>query len=170
MQIEIYIIAILGGALAGAVNTLAGSGSAITLTILTEIIGLPGNLANGTNRVGILFQTGFGSWVFHRNGKLIVRRSKWIIILTIIGAIVGVIVATQVSNAQFRTVFKYLMILMLFVILFKPTRWLQASDTAYVPPKWLSIPLFLALGFYGGFIQMGMGGIFFGNYGAFCPL
>ena len=59
MQLEWYhyLIAILGSALAGSINTLAGNGSAITLTILTEPIGLPGNLANGTNRIGIFTQS-----------------------------------------------------------------------------------------------------------------
>ena len=52
MELEYYhyIIAIVGSALAGAINTLAGNGSAITLTILTELLGLPGNMANGTNK------------------------------------------------------------------------------------------------------------------------
>ncbi len=37
-----YAIAIAGGVVAGAINTLAGNGSAITLSILTEVMGLPG--------------------------------------------------------------------------------------------------------------------------------
>lgn len=59
MQLEWYhyLIAVLGSALAGSINTLAGNGSAITLTILTELLGLPGNLANGTNRVGVFTQS-----------------------------------------------------------------------------------------------------------------
>jgi uncharacterized membrane protein YfcA len=56
MEWYIYPIAVLGGFVAGIINTLAGNGSAITLSILTEVIGLPGNLANGTNRVGVLMQ------------------------------------------------------------------------------------------------------------------
>jgi hypothetical protein len=51
------------------------------------------------------------------------------------------------------------MVLMLFVILVKPERWLQSSDVKKLP-MWINIPVFLMLGFYGGFIQMGMG-IFF---------
>ena len=60
MELEVYhyVIAIVGGLFAGILNTLAGNGSAITLTILTELLQLPGNLANGTNRVGIVIQTG----------------------------------------------------------------------------------------------------------------
>ncbi len=152
-----YGIAIFGGFAAGIINTLAGSGSAITLTILTELLGLPGNMANGTNRVGVLTAGIAGTFAFYKNGKLDIAKSKRYTIPTIIGAIVGVFVAVWVSNEQFKTVFQYLMILMLFVILIKPKRWLQETKAEDALSLWVAIPLFLALGFYGGFIQMGMG-------------
>lgn len=155
-----YLIALTGAFIAGCINTLAGNGSAITLTILTEVLGLPPNVANGTNRIGIATQSMAGSWVFWKNGLLDLRRSKLLILMTLIGAIAGVIVATQVSNEQFKTVFSYLLVLMLVVILVKPKRWLRQTDSEHSPSPWLMVPLFLGLGFYGGFIQMGMG-IFF---------
>jgi len=157
MEWYIYIIAIVGSFLAGAINTLAGSGSAITLTILTELIGLPPNMANGTNRIGVLTQSWAGSYAFYKNGKLNLTGSKRYIIPTVIGAIFGVIAAVYISNEQFKTVFSYLMIAMLFIILVKPKRWLQETDVKNPPSLLIAIPLFLALGFYGGFIQMGMG-------------
>ncbi|MEZ4956668.1 MAG: sulfite exporter TauE/SafE family protein [Saprospiraceae bacterium] len=156
----IYLIAIIGSFIAGCINTLAGNGSAITLTILTEVLGLPPNVANGTNRIGIASQGIASSWVFHKNKMLDLKRDKLLIILTVIGAIAGVWVATEVSNEQFKTVFSYLMVVMLFVILIKPKRWLRETDVDFQPSPWITVPAFLALGFYGGFIQMGMG-IFF---------
>lgn len=162
MELELYhyIIAIVGGFIAGGINTLAGNGSAITLSILTEIIGLPGNLANGTNRVGILFQSIASTYAFKKNNKLSVDRGKLIIVFTSLGAILGVILAVNVSNEQFLQVFKFLMVFMLIVILVKPSRWLKPTDLNYKLSPIISIPVFLALGFYGGFIQMGMG-VFF---------
>lgn len=160
MEIQHIIIAVVGGALAGALNTLAGNGSAITLTILTELLGLPGNLANGTNRVGVLAQSVAGSYAFYQNGKLPLVRSWPYVIPSVIGAIAGVIVAIWISNEQFKQVFRILMVLMLFVIVIKPSRWLRETDLRYTPRYWFIFPMFLALGFYGGFIQMGMG-IFF---------
>ena len=157
MEWYIYLIAIVGSFFAGSINTLAGSGSAITLTILTELIGLPPNMANGTNRVGVLTQSWAGTYAFYTNGKLNLEGSKRYIIPTIIGAILGVIVAVYVSNEQFKTVFSYLMVAILFVILVKPKRWLRETDVSNPPSLFISVPLFLALGFYGGFIQMGMG-------------
>ncbi len=152
-----YIIAIVGGAIAGGINTLAGNGSAITLSILTEVIGLPGNLANGTNRVGVLTQSTAGSWAFYQNGKLDFSRSKLNILLTVIGALIGVGMAIRVSNEQFLFVFKYLMLAMLLVLVINPKRWLASSEQNPRINFWLAVPLYLALGFYGGFIQMGMG-------------
>lgn len=155
-----YLIAILGSTLAGSINTLAGNGSAITLTILTELLGLPGNLANGTNRIGALTQSLAGTYAFYRNGKLDLRRSRLIIALNVLGALAGVGVAVSISNEAFIGVFRFLMLAMLIVILAKPSRWLRATDATRQTSLWLTVPLYLALGFYSGFIQMGMG-IFF---------
>lgn len=160
MEWYYYAIAIVGAGIAGVINTLAGNGSAITLTILTEVLGLPPNMANGTNRIGIGAQTTVGTAVFYKNGKLNLERSWAFIIPTIIGAIFGVIVATQVSNAQFKQVFSFMMMAMFVVILVKPKRWLIETEINKPVNYWLVIPCFLALGFYGGFIQMGMG-VFF---------
>ncbi len=156
----IYVLAVVGAFLAGCINTLAGNGSAITLTILTELLGLPSTVANGTNRVGILAQSAAGVWAFHSGGKLQLENSRSVLFWTTIGAIAGVVVATEVSNEQFRAVFRYLLLVMLVVIMVRPSRWLRNYTDIRQLPAYASVPLFLALGFYGGFIQMGMG-VFF---------
>lgn len=160
MEFYQYVIAIVGSFFAGAINTLAGNGSVITLSLMTEMIGLPGNIANGTNRIGLFTQSAAGAYGFWRHGRLDFRQSWAFLIFTSIGAIIGAIVAVKVSNEQFLSVFRFLMVFMLFVILFKPERWLRQTDPNLNLKLGLIIPMFLALGFYGGFIQMGMG-IFF---------
>lgn len=160
MEWYIYLIAIGGGLLAGIINTLSGFGSAITLTILSELMGLPGNIANGSNRVGVVAQGLSGSYGFWKNGRLEIRKHALLITCCFMGAMLGVWVALNVSNEQFRTVFKYLMIAVFFVLLVKPKRWLHPPDSQARLNIWIAVPLFLALGFYGGFIQMGMG-VFF---------
>lgn len=153
-------IAIVGGLFAGAINTLAGSGSLITLTIFTEVLGLPPNIANGTNRIGVTTQCLTGAFVFHRKGKLNIKLSTRLILFTILGALCGIYLATQVSNEQFKNVFKFLLVFMLFVIILKPSRWIHEQEEPIRIPYFLDIPLYFAVGVYGGFIQMGMG-IFF---------
>jgi len=96
----------------------------------------------------------------HKNDKLQIWKSWPYIVLTVVGAIAGVIVATVVSNEQFKSVFSFMMVAMFFVILIKPKRWLQKTDPNQTVNYWLAVPLFLGVGFYGGFIQMGMGIIF----------
>ena len=160
MEFYHYIIALGGAFVAGCVNTLAGNGSAITLSILTEMIGLPGNMANGTNRIGVLFNGAGGTLGFYRGGKLDISKSRPILVPTVVGAIVGAYISTLISNEQFMLVFRYLMILMLLVLLVKPDRWLFREQGKSIMPAWLSVLVFGAVGFYGGFIQMGMG-IFF---------
>ncbi len=125
-----------------------------------EVLGLSPLAANATNRVGTMTQSLAGSYAFYRKGKLNVGRSKLYLFFTTVGAIIGVIVSIKISNEAFKEVFRYLMILMLVVILVNPKRWLRETDIDFVLSRWWSIPLSLAIGFYGGFIQMGMG-VFF---------
>lgn len=156
----ILFIAVSGGFLAGVVNTLAGNGSAITLSIMTELMGMPSNLANGTNRVGVLMQSFSSSYSFVKNKKLNIASTKRLISVAVVGAITGVFTAINVSNEQFDMVFRYLLILMLVVLVVNPKRWLK-NPIGYASLNHpLAIPLFFLLGFYGGFIQMGMGIIF----------
>lgn len=160
MEGGILAMALAGSFAAGVINTLAGNGSAITLTFLTEVLGLPGNMANGTNRLGIFSQTVMGSWVFFREGRLDLRASRSYVLLTLLGAVPGVWLALHISNDGFRQVFGVLLVLMLLVILVKPERWLSATPRHAALRPALLVPALLLLGFYGGFIQMGMG-IFF---------
>ena len=159
-DLESYAIAIMGALIAGGINTLAGNGSAITLTILTEILGLPPNTANGTNRIGIFTQSAIASLVFYKNKKLNVNRNKKYIYPIVVGAIAGGLLAINVSNEQFKAVFKFMMVFMLIAVLVKPKRWLRHTDLHFQPKWYFYVPALFALGFYGGFIQMGMG-VFF---------
>ena len=159
-DLESYAVAIIGSLIAGGINTLAGNGSAITLTILTEVLGLPPNTANGTNRIGIFTQSAITSFVFYKNKKLDVNRNKKYIYPIVIGAIAGGFLAINVSNEEFKAVFKFMLVFMLLAVLVKPKRWLRNTDLNYKPKWYFYVPALFALGFYGGFIQMGMG-VFF---------
>ena len=157
MELYQIIIAIVGGFLAGVINTLAGNGSAITLSILTEVMGLPGNVANGTNRIGIAFQTFISSYTFHKGGVLRIENQWRPIALVTVGAILGIGTAIYVSNDQFMFVFKYLVLLMFLLLLIHPRRWIAVEPEGKSWPKPILYGGLLLLGFYGGFIQMGMG-------------
>ena len=157
MEFYYYLIAIGGGFLAGILNAIAGFGSVITLGIMIEFMGMPANLANGTNRINVFVQSSMSSLAYYQKGKLGLNKCKYAIIASFIGAMFGVILAINISNEVFKSAFQYILIIMLLVVLINPKRWLIDTDINFKMNKWISIPLFLILGFYGGFIQMGMG-------------
>lgn len=162
MELELYhyVLAILGGFVAGVMNTLAGYGSIITLTILMDVLGLPANMANGTNRVNVLANSFAGALGYQKNGKLDLSNGKWILITVCIGAVFGVLLAINVSNEQFRSIFKYLIIVLFLSIVIKPNRWIRESNNLQDVPVWKMLLVYFPIGFYGGFIQMGMGIVF----------
>lgn len=130
-----------------------------------ELLGLPADVANGTNRVGVAANSAAAALGFHRGGRYEQpperrRDTVRIVVLVTLGALLGVYLSLIVSNAAFRQIFRYLLIVMLVVILVRPKRWLAAPPDAEPLSPWLGVPLYFLLGVYGGFIQMGMG-VFF---------
>jgi len=154
------IACLVGGFIAGGMNTLAGFGSVITLGLYTELLGLPLTVANGTNRVNVFSQTSLASYVFYKNGKLDLKRNYLYLIIIFVFAMIGVYFAATISNESFKIVFKYLLLILFPIVLINPKRWFIETDLHHKPPKILIILLSVILGLYGGFIQMGMG-IFF---------
>ncbi len=153
-------LCLAGAALAGFINTLAGNGSAITLSLLTEVLGLPPLIANGTNRVGVFAQSVTSSLQYYREGKLRWRLHLPLIATVVSGALVGAVVASQVSNAAFRAVFGYTLVFTLVLVFLKPKQWLREGEVREAWPQWGLLSGALLCGFYGGFIQMGFGPLF----------
>lgn len=153
-----YLLLFIGGLVAGVINTLAGNGSAITLFLLMSF-GLPANIANGTNRIGILFQSIIATRAFAKSERFkpLIKESWWIIALAVPGGIAGALFASIIDKDSLKTIIGTLMVLMFFIILIKPKRWLRETDYDENRKTLLNFILFVAIGFYAGFIQMGMG-------------
>ncbi len=157
MEWYVYPLAILAGIVAGIINTLAGSGSLVTLPMLV-FLGLPSNVANATNRIGVVMQNIVGITTFQRSGKLDLRSSWWPVLASVPGGILGAWAAAQLKPAEMDLVIGIVMVLMLGVILFQPTKWLREhSDVRPGRPRIGILLLFAVVGFYGGFIQAGVG-------------
>lgn len=154
----IYPLLITAGVLAGFINTLTGSGSVVALAALI-FAGLPAPVANGTNRLGVLVQTSVSMATFYRGrgGHLQVPHSGWYVWPAVIGAMAGAFVATDLDQELMERVIGWVMVVMLFVILYKPSRWLRTESEAAQNKSLLNMVAFFAIGFYGGFIQAGIG-------------
>jgi uncharacterized membrane protein YfcA len=90
---------IAAGFAAGFINTLAGSGSLITLPALIWI-GLPATVANGTNRIGILMQNVVGVGSFMRHKILDVRGTLLLGIPATVGSVIGAQIAVNLDEVS----------------------------------------------------------------------
>lgn len=153
-----WLLFALAGVSSGIINTLAGSGSLITLPIFIFICGLPAPVANGTNRVGVLVQSMVGVRSFQKSGVTDFSGTIWLIVPAVIGAIAGSLSAAQLNETAMNYAIGGLMVFMMLVLLINPKRWIHASqpDPAHLK-KPLTFLTFLGVGFYGGFIQAGVG-------------
>ena len=145
------------GLLAGFINTLAGSGSLLTLPFLM-FLGLPANVANGTNRIAILLQNVVGVGGFRRQKVLSFREGLFFALPAVAGAVVGARIAVRLNEEIMRKTIGILLVIMFFLIIYKPGRWLQGKETSMTPRrKVFLVLLFFLIGAYGGFIQAGVG-------------
>jgi uncharacterized membrane protein YfcA len=141
------------GIAAGFINTVAGGGSVISVPILTEVVGA--SVANGTLRIAILMQNVVGVAGYARGGAMPWPVARLLVIPVVGGALAGAWVATIVDTATMRRAFAVAVVLVAVSVLFKPSRWVSAGEPRVREP-WRSL-LFATIGFYGGFIQVGVG-------------
>ena len=156
---EWYIIlALLGtGLVAGFINTTAGGGSMLSLPLLM-FLGLPANVANGTNRVAILFQNIIGVQTFRQKKVLDLTTDFRLVLPALIGSVFGALVAVEINVLLLEKIIAGLMVVMLLLVVLKPGAWVAEKEGIIHPkPTFFQYFLFLFIGFYGGFIQMGVG-------------
>lgn len=152
-----YLFVVLAGFAAGYINTLAGSGSLITLSLML-FLGIPPTVANASNRVGVLFQTVSSAVSFQRQQVLDVRGSLFLAIPAVAGSIIGASLAADLNEALMRQAIGIVMLLMLVVILLRPKRWLEGTRSKFEGrPSIVQLITFFIIGIYGGFIQAGVG-------------
>jgi len=152
----LFLFLFFVGILAGFLNTLAGGGSVLVLPVLI-LSGIPSPIANATNRVAILIQNMTGSYNFHKHQMLDVRPVFHITIAAVLGAIIGSFFAVKLTSEIFDKILGMVFLFILFIML-RPHK--QKNRFTKVLPKWLEFLIFLVVGFYGGFIQAGVGFIF----------
>jgi uncharacterized membrane protein YfcA len=145
---------LLGGYVAGIINVAAGGGSLITLPLLI-FAGLPANVANGTNRIGIALQNVAALTGFRQSGLTVGRKAWFMLIPSLMGAYLGVTAAVNIDEQTFRRIIGGVLVLMLIPLLRRNPR--GKGSTVDPPTRPWSWPLYLLIGAYGGFIQVGVG-------------
>lgn len=151
------IVLVVAGLMVGFINTLAGGGSIISLSLLM-FMGLPPNVANATNRLGVLMQNIVAVGSFSQKKVLDYKRGIWLALPAVAGSIIGAFIAVDLNKQVFEIAIGVIMLIMVGFILVKPNRWLKENVTLTSKKvTFTQVIIFFFIGLYGGFIQMGVG-------------
>lgn len=152
------VLALIGtGIAAGFINTTAGGGSMLTLPLLM-FLGMPANVANGTNRVAIFFQNVVAVHTFRKKKVLDVSIDYKLSIPAVVGSIIGAFLAVEINVELLKKIIAGLMVFLLLIVVLKPEVWVKEKAlTIAAKPTLLQYIIFFFIGLYGGFIQMGVG-------------
>lgn len=160
MSVMIITALILSGLLVGFINTLAGGGTIISLSLLM-FLGLPAPVANGTNRIAVIFQNIVAVRNFKKSGMFHSAKGLWLSIPTTIGSLAGAKIAVLLNQNMIEKAIAFVMIVMLVFMIVKPQKWLNGNQKLFDKPlSWHTHVLFFFVGLYGGFIHVGVGYFF----------
>jgi len=154
------------GLLAGAINTMAGGGSLLSLPILI-FLGLPPAVANATNRVAIFSQNIFAVAGFRSKGVSEFKYSFVLGLSALVGAVIGAKIAVDIRGELFNKILAIVMIIVVLLTIsgrFKPKG--DKSESTNPTSKIFGIVSFFFIGIYGGFIQAGVGFLIMGALSA----
>ena len=151
------ILLFFTGVLAGVINVMAGGGSSIVLPVLI-FLGIDPTVANGTNRVAILFQNFFATLSFRKEGITDVKTGIKLAAFTLPGVLVGAFAAVRVGDELFEKILAVVLIFVcasFFLNVNSFKNLLGGREGA--KRGWVLYPALVLIGFYGGFIQVGVG-------------
>jgi uncharacterized membrane protein YfcA len=154
------LILICSGIIVGFINTLAGGGTVVSMSVFL-FLGLPPLVANGTNRVAIVFQNITAVAYFQKNKLIDWHKILHFAIPVILGSLTGAAIAGLISNKLFLYIFAGVVVLFGVTMIFNPDRFIH-ERTDLVNRKisvWQYLIYFL-IGIYGGFVHVGIGYFF----------
>ena len=143
------------GLIAGFINVNAGGGSTLTLPTLI-FLGLDSALANGTNRIAIFIQNISAVYSFKKEKYQQFDISMKLSLLTLPGSIVGALLAVNLSDSVFQKILGVVMIGIILSMII-PQKKINISDHNNTKIPFSAYIAMFGIGFYGGFIQVGVG-------------
>lgn len=154
-DVLMFALLFLVGGVAGFMNVLAGGGSALTVPLLV-FMGYDPTVANGSNRIAILAEAATGVVAFKKNQYADFSMSWKLAAMTLPGAVLGAFYAVRIDDALFMKVLGGVMVLVIISLLFPKAKVIEHAKQ-HRWAGWLRWPVMFAIGFYGGFIQAGVG-------------
>ena len=152
---ELSLLLVTGIA-TGFLNVMAGGGSMLSVPIMI-FLGVPGTIANATNRIAILPQNVSAVWAFYRKGFSNFKLSLTLGLCTVPGTIIGAIIASKVANDQFNNLLAVIMVVVLIVMSLPQPKTIEVNQTPTRNRLIAGHALMVLIGFWGGFIHIGVG-------------
>lgn len=150
-----FIILAIVGALAGFLNVMAGGGSALTIPLMI-FMGYDATVANGSNRIAIQVEALTAVATFKQQNHADFPFSLKLGLMTLPGGILGAFYAVKIDDALFTKILGVVMVLIIFSLMFSKTNVVEHAQN-HKWSNWLAWPVMSVVGFYGGFIQAGVG-------------
>ena len=148
---------IVSGVFVGFINTLAGGGTIISLTVFL-ILGLPIDVANGTNRIAVILQNMTSTQAFHQKKVMSWRKGLILAIPAVFGSVIGAQLAVDIDRETFEKAIAIVMLLMIFFMFYKPSQLVYGrADLLNRKINWKILLVFFLIGIYGGMFQVGVG-------------
>lgn len=154
-MLELLLLLVTGIA-TGFINVMAGGGSTLSIPVMI-FLGLPGSIANGTNRIAILAQNITAVYTFYREGFSNFKLSLSLAVCTIPGALVGSWLATKVDNQDFNALLAIVMLIIMVVMAIPQKKILNPDQTPSKARLVAGHSMMLLIGLWGGFIHIGVG-------------
>jgi uncharacterized protein len=154
MELQSTLLLFGVGITAGLINIGAGGGSSLTLPALI-FLGLDSAMANGTNRIALIIQNIFAITGFEQEKQNEFKQSFKYALFTLPGAVLGAILAVRISDALFQKILAVIMVLIVLSLFLPKTR--ERSETIDGNKSWMVYLALIGAGFYGGFLQVGVG-------------
>ena len=155
---ELWEIALLMGVgvIAGWLNVMAGGGSLLTVPVML-FMDVPAPVANGTNRIAILAQNITAVYAFFRKGFSDFKLSLSLSLAASIGAVGGAFVGVKLDGVWFDRILAIVMILVMISMATGKKMSHDVNESTRPNNLVLGHICMIGAGFWGGFIQVGVG-------------
>ncbi|MBO8138717.1 MAG: sulfite exporter TauE/SafE family protein [Desulfotomaculum sp.] len=161
LTVSQILLILATGIAAGFLNTVGGGGSLLTMPMLI-FLGLPSAVANGTNRIALMVQNIVAIANFRKKGFFNPKLSIILSVPAVLGSIIGARFAITLPEELFNKVLALVMLMVLVLIIWRPEKKFlkkQEEEEENFSSLRLAVAIlvFFFVGFYGGFIQAGVG-------------
>jgi uncharacterized membrane protein YfcA len=156
--LEVWQIIVLSlvGIMAGWLNVMAGGGSLLTVPIML-FMGIPAPVANGTNRIAILAQNITAVTTFRKRGFSDFKLSFSLAAAAAVGALGGASLGVHLEGEWFDRVLALVMVAVMILMATGHDKVKPVGGEAQPKNLLLGHVLMVGAGFWGGFIQIGVG-------------